>query len=285
MVELVESSHAAEKKRLKKLKKLAKLQKSSTSSDDSPNGSDVDSASKMLSPVETPEERKERKRLKKLAKIAAAEAATKALEEEQEAKKKSKKKKKLEGNDINSNQAKAGKKRKNEETAAKENSAPDNAWSKIILKAGKSEELEGLEPPSKKRKEKEKTKTEPSAVIPASSPWKEEQDTGVFKKIFYKPSSATLNMTEEAVSTFRTEHKMSLTGRDAERFKPILEFSDFSQDQSVMSVCKDFTKPTPIQSQCWPIISSGRDIIGIAETGSGKTLAFSLPALSHMIYR
>merc|ERR1719412_3506940 len=52
-----------------------------------------------------------------------------------------------------------------------------------------------------------------------------------------------------------------------------------------MSVCKDFSKPTPIQSQCWPIIGSGRDIIGIAETGSGKTLAFSLPALSHMIYR
>ena len=52
-----------------------------------------------------------------------------------------------------------------------------------------------------------------------------------------------------------------------------------------MSVVKDFDKPTPIQSQCWPIIGSGRDIIGIAETGSGKTLAFSLPALKHMLYR
>ena len=52
-----------------------------------------------------------------------------------------------------------------------------------------------------------------------------------------------------------------------------------------MSVVKDFEKPTPIQSQCWPIIGSGRDIIGIAETGSGKTLAFSLPALKHMLYR
>ena len=52
-----------------------------------------------------------------------------------------------------------------------------------------------------------------------------------------------------------------------------------------MSVVKDFDKPTPIQSQCWPIIGSGRDIIGIAETGSGKTLAFSLPALEHMLYR
>merc|ERR1719449_143443 len=64
-----------------------------------------------------------------------------------------------------------------------------------------------------------------------------------------------------------------------------MDFKDFSQDAAVMSVCKDFDKPTPIQSQCWPIIASGRDIIGIAETGSGKTLAFSLPALSHMLYR
>ena len=52
-----------------------------------------------------------------------------------------------------------------------------------------------------------------------------------------------------------------------------------------MSVVKDFLKPTAIQSQCWPIISSGRDIIGIAETGSGKTLAFSLPALPHILHR
>ena len=48
---------------------------------------------------------------------------------------------------------------------------------------------------------------------------------------------------------------------------------------------QDFSKPTPIQSQCWPIIASGRDIIGIAETGSGKTLAFCLPALAHILYR
>ena len=160
-----------------------------------------------------------------------------------------------------------------------------NAWSKIVLKVEKSEEVECLEPPSKKKKGKEKIKKEPSTVTPVESSWKEEPETGVFKKIFYKPTSTTLNMTEAAVSAFRTEHKMCLTGRDADRFKPILEFSDYSQDQSVMSVCKDFSKPTPIQSQCWPIISSGRDIIGIAETGSGKTLAFSLPALSHMIYR
>lgn len=43
-----------------------------------------------------------------------------------------------------------------------------------------------------------------------------------------------------------------------------------------------FAKPTPIQSYSWPIISQGRDLIGIAETGSGKTLAYSIPALLHV---
>merc|ERR550532_980486 len=92
-------------------------------------------------------------------------------------------------------------------------------------------------------------------------------------------------MTDDEVNAFRTENKMNLTGDNVSRYKPILEFSDFCQDAKIMSVTKGFSKPTPIQAQCWPIIASGRDIIGIAETGSGKTLAFSLPALAHMLYR
>ena len=43
--------------------------------------------------------------------------------------------------------------------------------------------------------------------------------------------------------------------------------------------------PTPIQAQCWPILLSQRDLIGLAETGSGKTLAFSLPGLHMMLER
>ena len=46
-----------------------------------------------------------------------------------------------------------------------------------------------------------------------------------------------------------------------------------------IDACK-FSKPSPIQSQAWPILTMGRDMVGIAETGSGKTLAFALPALS-----
>lgn len=37
----------------------------------------------------------------------------------------------------------------------------------------------------------------------------------------------------------------------------------------------NWTDPTPIQSQGWPVALSGKDMVGIAQTGSGKTLAVS----------
>ena len=43
-----------------------------------------------------------------------------------------------------------------------------------------------------------------------------------------------------------------------------------------------FTAPTAIQSQGWPIALSGLDLVGIAMTGSGKTLAYLLPAIIHI---
>ncbi|CAH0378661.1 unnamed protein product [Pelagomonas calceolata] len=43
---------------------------------------------------------------------------------------------------------------------------------------------------------------------------------------------------------------------------------------------KGWASPTPVQAQCWPVLSQGRDVVAVAETGSGKTLAFGLPALS-----
>ena len=43
-----------------------------------------------------------------------------------------------------------------------------------------------------------------------------------------------------------------------------------------------FSDPTAIQSQGWPIALSGLDLVGIAMTGSGKTLAYLLPAIIHI---
>lgn len=39
------------------------------------------------------------------------------------------------------------------------------------------------------------------------------------------------------------------------------------------------TTPTPIQTKSFPVILSGRDVMGIAQTGTGKTYAYLLPIL------
>lgn len=37
---------------------------------------------------------------------------------------------------------------------------------------------------------------------------------------------------------------------------------------------QNFEKPSPIQCQAWPILLSGRDLIGIAQTGTGFDFYF-----------
>lgn len=43
-----------------------------------------------------------------------------------------------------------------------------------------------------------------------------------------------------------------------------------------------FESPTPIQSQTWPLLLQGANMIGISQTGSGKTLAYMLPIFKHV---
>ncbi|MDG1135449.1 MAG: DEAD/DEAH box helicase [Bacteroidales bacterium] len=45
-----------------------------------------------------------------------------------------------------------------------------------------------------------------------------------------------------------------------------------------------FTVPTPVQNECFSVIMSGKDVIGIAQTGTGKTLAYVLPILQQLKY-
>ncbi len=40
-----------------------------------------------------------------------------------------------------------------------------------------------------------------------------------------------------------------------------------------------FVNPTPVQEKAFPVIMSGKDVIGIAQTGTGKTFAYLLPVL------
>ncbi|MEI6122609.1 MAG: DEAD/DEAH box helicase [Bacteroidota bacterium] len=45
----------------------------------------------------------------------------------------------------------------------------------------------------------------------------------------------------------------------------------------------DYIYPTPIQKQAFPVIMSGRNVVGIAQTGTGKTFAYLLPIIRQLV--
>lgn len=61
-------------------------------------------------------------------------------------------------------------------------------------------------------------------------------------------------------------------------------FEEFNISKSLQNAIQDlgFSQPTPIQSQAFNIIRSGKNIVGISQTGTGKTLAFMLPILQDL---
>jgi ATP-dependent RNA helicase RhlE len=45
-----------------------------------------------------------------------------------------------------------------------------------------------------------------------------------------------------------------------------------------------FETPTPIQTESFNVVASGKDVVGIAHTGTGKTFAYMLPILKNLKY-
>ena len=76
--------------------------------------------------------------------------------------------------------------------------------------------------------------------------------------------------------------RMTSSSVIAEQASP---FAQFNFSPAITTLFKEmgFKDPTPIQTESWPAIQSGKDIIGIAQTGSGKTLAYSVPMLMHVM--
>lgn len=61
-------------------------------------------------------------------------------------------------------------------------------------------------------------------------------------------------------------------------------FLDFKLSNPLRNAIDDlgFKHPTPIQSESFSVVLSGKDMVGIAQTGTGKTLGYMLPILQDL---
>jgi len=140
--------------------------------------------------------------------------------------------------------------------------------------------------PKKKKKKKNKDKPEGNEEAEEKdSDDSGNDESGPFKKKFYTMTAETEAMSKADTKEYQSKHNITMFGKGRKKFKPLRTFGELGFPDGIMKICSGFSNPTPIQAQCWPVLASGRDIIGIAETGSGKTLAFSIPALAHLKHR
>ncbi|XP_056309436.1 probable ATP-dependent RNA helicase DDX5 isoform X1 [Danio aesculapii] len=103
-----------------------------------------------------------------------------------------------------------------------------------------------------------------------------------FEKNFYQENPDVARRSTQEVEHYRRSKEITVKGRECP--KPIVKFHEANFPKYVMDVIakQNWTDPTPIQAQGWPVALSGKDMVGIAQTGSGKTLSYLLPAIVHI---
>lgn len=129
---------------------------------------------------------------------------------------------------------------------------------------------------------KKKQQQQKDDNIQLSLPSWQDADLKPFRKDFYEPHPEAKNRTQHDIETYRKHNDIIVRGNDVP--VPNFCFEEGSFPEYVMQVLlkQGFNEPTAIQSQGWPVVLSGRDLVGIAQTGSGKTLAYMLPATVHI---
>ena len=65
-----------------------------------------------------------------------------------------------------------------------------------------------------------------------------------------------------------------------------MNFNELNISKQLLNALNNlgFDNATPIQAKIYPVVMSGRDVVGIAQTGTGKTFAYLLPILSQLSY-
>ncbi|CAD6199340.1 unnamed protein product [Caenorhabditis auriculariae] len=112
------------------------------------------------------------------------------------------------------------------------------------------------------------------------------EDCKTIIRDLYKPknsgqSAEALKELKEHLDVYPLDESSNLDIPD-----PVVTFEEaFGDNEAIMKEIRKngFTKPSPIQSQMWPVLLSGKDCIGVSQTGSGKKRSLSfLPAFLHI---
>lgn len=105
------------------------------------------------------------------------------------------------------------------------------------------------------------------------------------EKNFLVADSAWSSRPAAEVDQYRHQHQITVRGQHVP--PPLISFHEAHVPDRVMEAIRrnNWSHPTPIQAQGWPIALSGSDMVGIAQTGSGKTLAYILPAIVHISHQ
>ncbi|XP_028129501.1 uncharacterized protein LOC114325600 isoform X1 [Diabrotica virgifera virgifera] len=131
-------------------------------------------------------------------------------------------------------------------------------------------------------KQQYKKKQKPENNMQLGVPLWQEQDLKPFRKNFYEPHHQSLARTPSDVENYRTRMDIIVRGTDIPQPNFCFEEGKFPEYIMQVLLKQGFNEPTAIQSQGWPVVLSGRDLVGIAQTGSGKTLAYMIPAAVHI---
>eukprot|EP01134_Creolimax_fragrantissima_P000522 CFRG0522T1 len=100
---------------------------------------------------------------------------------------------------------------------------------------------------------------------------------------FYVLSPELAKATAAEIKEFRGKRNIALEDVPVD-ISPIRTWDEAAKsvDVKLLSYCRKFPAPTPIQAQAWPVCLRGLDMVGVAATGSGKTVAFGVPSIVHL---
>jgi ATP-dependent RNA helicase DBP3 len=93
-------------------------------------------------------------------------------------------------------------------------------------------------------------------------------------KNVYSEAPALSSMSADKLAAFQAERGIMVEGSD---LRPVTAFEHLGFDKALLHAVQGFAAPSPVQAQCWPLVLSGRDLIGIAATGSGAQRRHNVP--------